>query len=143
MPTADRTELEQRPSPDALLEAAAQEGRGKLKIFLGAAPGVGKTYEMLQAAQAKRREGVDIVIQRERHGNPGRCGAQALKQQVESRQLALAAERQRCRQRCDERKLEAERGQCWTDRRSLAADALGQPGLARIPPARFGAARCQ
>src|ERR1700736_6437622 len=62
MPTADRNEGRQRPSPDALLEAAAQEGRGKLKIFLGAAPGVGKTYEMLQAAQAKRREGVDIVI---------------------------------------------------------------------------------
>ena len=39
-----------------------QEGRGRLKIFLGAAPGVGKTYEMLQAAQAKRREGVDVVI---------------------------------------------------------------------------------
>src|SRR6202163_1504214 len=56
---ADR---ESRPSPEALLDAASKEGRGKLKIFLGAAPGVGKTYEMLQAAQAKRREGVDIVI---------------------------------------------------------------------------------
>ncbi len=62
MPSADRTEHDQRPSPDALLEAAAQEGRGKLKIFLGAAPGVGKTYEMLLAAQAKLREGVDVVI---------------------------------------------------------------------------------
>jgi two-component system sensor histidine kinase KdpD len=62
MPSADRNEVRQRPSPDALLEAAAQEGRGKLKIFLGAAPGVGKTYEMLQAAQAKRREGVDVAI---------------------------------------------------------------------------------
>jgi K+-sensing histidine kinase KdpD len=45
----------QRPSPDALLKAAEKETRGKLKIFLGAAPGVGKTYEMLSAAQAKRR----------------------------------------------------------------------------------------
>ena len=62
MPAADRSDRDQRPSPEALLEAAAQEGRGKLKIFLGAAPGVGKTYEMLQAAQAKRREGVDVVI---------------------------------------------------------------------------------
>ncbi|HXY99357.1 MAG TPA: sensor histidine kinase KdpD [Stellaceae bacterium] len=62
MPTADRSERDQRPSPDALLEAAVQEGRGKLKIFLGAAPGVGKTYEMLQAAQAKLREGVDVVV---------------------------------------------------------------------------------
>ena len=36
--------------------------RGRLKIFLGAAPGVGKTYEMLSAAQTRRREGVDVVI---------------------------------------------------------------------------------
>ncbi|WP_020647853.1 sensor histidine kinase [Solimonas variicoloris] len=50
-----------RPSPDALLQQAQQEGRGKLKIFLGAAPGVGKTYEMLQAARRKRAEGVDVV----------------------------------------------------------------------------------
>ncbi len=62
MPTSDRSERDQRPSPDALLEAAAQEGRGKLKIFLGAAPGVGKTYEMLQAAQARHREGINVVV---------------------------------------------------------------------------------
>src|SRR6266478_433114 len=55
-------EREGRPSPEALLAAAKQEGRGRLKIFLGAAPGVGKTYEMLQAAQARRREGLDVVI---------------------------------------------------------------------------------
>src|SRR4051795_4463831 len=54
-------EREGRPSPDALLAAAKQEGRGRLKIFLGAAPGVGKTYEMLLSAQAKRREGVNVV----------------------------------------------------------------------------------
>src|SRR6267154_2517889 len=53
---------EARPSPEALLDAAKQEGRGRLKIFLGAAPGVGKTYEMLLSAQAKRREGIDIVV---------------------------------------------------------------------------------
>jgi K+-sensing histidine kinase KdpD len=35
---------------------------GRLKIFLGAAPGVGKTYEMLRAAQSRRRDGVDVVI---------------------------------------------------------------------------------
>lgn len=51
-----------RPNPDALLEAARREARGKLKIFLGAAPGVGKTYEMLQAARRKRTEGVDVVV---------------------------------------------------------------------------------
>jgi two-component system, OmpR family, sensor histidine kinase KdpD len=59
-----RRELEQRPSPDALLEATRQEEStaGKLRIFVGAAPGVGKTYEMLQHAQAKRKEGVDVVV---------------------------------------------------------------------------------
>ncbi|MGE0741882.1 MAG: DUF4118 domain-containing protein [Hyphomonadaceae bacterium] len=51
-----------RPSPDALLKSAAQEGRGRLKLFLGAAPGVGKTYEMLIEAHNKKREGVDVVI---------------------------------------------------------------------------------
>ncbi|MEH3120678.1 MAG: sensor histidine kinase KdpD [Sphingomonas phyllosphaerae] len=51
-----------RPDPDALLRAAAQEGRGRLKIFLGAAPGVGKTYEMLSEGAARRRDGVDVVI---------------------------------------------------------------------------------
>jgi two-component system sensor histidine kinase KdpD len=50
-----------RPSPDALLKAAEREGRGKLKIFLGAAPGVGKTYEMLAAARRRKAEGVDVV----------------------------------------------------------------------------------
>src|SRR5271165_2161528 len=53
---------EGRPSPEALLDAVKQEGRGRLKIFLGAAPGVGKTYEMLLSAQAKRREGIDVVV---------------------------------------------------------------------------------
>lgn len=51
-----------RPSPDALLEAAEREGRGRLKIFLGAAPGVGKTYEMLMSGRARRADGVDVVI---------------------------------------------------------------------------------
>ena len=51
-----------RPSADALLKVAEQEGRGKLKIFLGAAPGVGKTYAMLMGAQRLRNEGVDVAI---------------------------------------------------------------------------------
>ena len=51
-----------RPSPDALLKAARAGGRGRLKIFLGAAPGVGKTYEMLTTAHQRLREGVDVVI---------------------------------------------------------------------------------
>ncbi|KQR84651.1 sensor histidine kinase [Sphingomonas sp. Leaf343] len=51
-----------RPDPDALLRAAAQEGRGRLKIFLGAAPGVGKTFEMLSEGAARRRDGTDVVV---------------------------------------------------------------------------------
>ncbi|HEX8420428.1 MAG TPA: sensor histidine kinase KdpD [Sphingomonas sp.] len=51
-----------RPDPDALLRQAAQEGRGRLKIFLGAAPGVGKTFEMLSEGAARRRDGVDVVV---------------------------------------------------------------------------------
>src|SRR2546430_388673 len=59
-----RRDPDQRPSPDALLEAARRAGGyvGKLKIFVGAAPGVGKTYEMLQTARAKLKEGVDVVV---------------------------------------------------------------------------------
>jgi two-component system sensor histidine kinase KdpD len=60
LPEAD--DRAQQPSPDALLEAAGREHRGRLKIFLGAAPGVGKTYEMLQTARARQAEGVDVVI---------------------------------------------------------------------------------
>ena len=54
----------ERPSPEALLEAARREERrvGKLRIFVGAAPGVGKTYEMLQQAQARKKDGYDIVV---------------------------------------------------------------------------------
>ena len=52
---------EQRASPDALLALARKEGRGHLKIFLGAAPGVGKTYAMLAAAQSEKAGGRDVV----------------------------------------------------------------------------------
>jgi two-component system, OmpR family, sensor histidine kinase KdpD len=51
-----------RPSPDALLREAEREGRGTLKIFLGAAPGVGKTYEMLLEGAEKLEAGADVVI---------------------------------------------------------------------------------
>ncbi len=54
-----------RPNPDQLLENVQKEQlrepRGKLKIYLGAAPGVGKTYSMLQDALQKRKEGLDVV----------------------------------------------------------------------------------
>src|SRR4051794_5414845 len=53
---------ERRPSPDALLRAAERDGRSRLKVFVGAAPGVGKTFAMLQAAWERKREGVDVVV---------------------------------------------------------------------------------
>ena len=64
-----------RPDPEALLarvrEEERQAGRGRLKIFFGAAPGVGKTYAMLEAARARAREGVEVVVGVvETHGRP-------------------------------------------------------------------------
>lgn len=56
------SEDEGRPSPEALLRQAAREERGRLKIFLGAAPGVGKTYEMLLEGAEKLRGGADVVV---------------------------------------------------------------------------------
>src|SRR4051812_13841959 len=55
-------EQSQRASPDALLAVAEKEGKGHLKIFLGAAPGVGKTYAMLTAAKEIKAAGRDVVI---------------------------------------------------------------------------------
>ncbi|MGB7826903.1 MAG: two-component sensor histidine kinase, partial [Pseudolabrys sp.] len=52
----------QRASPDALLALAKKEGRGHLKIFLGAAPGVGKTYAMLASARGEKTGGRDVVV---------------------------------------------------------------------------------
>src|ERR1700744_883052 len=59
-----RLTSEQHPSPEELLEAARREERrdGKLRIVVGAAPGVGKTYEMLQQARARRKDGYDVVV---------------------------------------------------------------------------------
>lgn len=58
--------MSERPNPDELLkvvsESELQSGRGKLKIFLGLAAGVGKTYAMLKEAQRLRKEGVDVAI---------------------------------------------------------------------------------
>lgn len=56
----------QRPDPDEILarilDQESKSRRGRLKIFFGAAAGVGKTYSMLDAAQARRAEGVDVVV---------------------------------------------------------------------------------
>ncbi len=64
-----------RPSPEALLEVAqkaeAQKTRGKLTIYFGAAPGVGKTFAMLSDARLRKQEGVDVVVGYiETHGRP-------------------------------------------------------------------------
>ena len=57
---------DKRPDPDALLKHVQEEERhrhrGRLKVFFGANPGVGKTYAMLEAAHEQRREGTDVVI---------------------------------------------------------------------------------
>jgi two-component system sensor histidine kinase KdpD len=50
------------PPAEELLRKAEPQQRGRLKIFLGAAPGVGKTYEMLTDGLARKKAGVDVVI---------------------------------------------------------------------------------
>ena len=51
-----------RPVPEHFLTLIRQQQRGRLKVYLGFAPGVGKTYEMLQEGQRLKRQGVDVVI---------------------------------------------------------------------------------
>ncbi len=58
MSTADPT----RPAPEHFLSLIRRQQRGRLKIYLGYAAGVGKTYEMLQEGQRLQRQGVDVVI---------------------------------------------------------------------------------
>ena len=57
---------EHRPDPDQLLKQVSEEeersSQGKLKLFFGAAPGVGKTFAMLEAAREKRAEGTDVLV---------------------------------------------------------------------------------
>ena len=53
---------DRRPTADALLARIKEQERARLRIYIGAAPGVGKTYEMLQEAHALRASGVDVVI---------------------------------------------------------------------------------
>ena len=53
---------EQRPTADALLARIKEKDQARLRIYIGAAPGVGKTYEMLQEAHALRARGLDVVV---------------------------------------------------------------------------------
>jgi two-component system sensor histidine kinase KdpD len=57
-----RAMAEPRPSADALLQRIKEQDRARLRIYIGAAPGVGKTYEMLLEAHALRARGLDVVI---------------------------------------------------------------------------------
>src|SRR5438270_11625116 len=51
-----------RPAPEHFLTLIRQQQRGRLKVYLGFAAGVGKTYELLQEGQRLKRQGVDVVI---------------------------------------------------------------------------------
>src|SRR5262245_39006345 len=51
-----------RPAPERFLSLIRQQQRGRLKLYLGYAAGVGKTYEMLQEAQRLKRQGVDVAV---------------------------------------------------------------------------------
>src|SRR5213078_46214 len=51
-----------RPKPEQFLALIRGQQRGRLKVYLGFAPGVGKTYEMLQEGHRLKRQGVDVVI---------------------------------------------------------------------------------
>ena len=69
------TSENRRPDPETLLAQVREEerraSRGRLKVFFGSAPGVGKTYAMLEAARARVREGVEVVVGVvETHGRP-------------------------------------------------------------------------
>ena len=52
----------ERPAPEHFLTLIRQQQRGRLKVYLGFAAGVGKTYEMLQEAQRLKKQGVDVVV---------------------------------------------------------------------------------
>ncbi|HVO21988.1 MAG TPA: histidine kinase, partial [Candidatus Margulisiibacteriota bacterium] len=51
-----------RPRPEDFLELVERAKRGRLKVYIGFAAGVGKTYRMLEEAHALRRRGVDVVL---------------------------------------------------------------------------------
>jgi two-component system, OmpR family, sensor histidine kinase KdpD len=70
----ERDRLDERPDPDQLLAALGADapgGRGRLRVYLGMAPGVGKTYRMLEEGHRRAERGTDIVVGFvETHGRP-------------------------------------------------------------------------
>src|SRR5437773_12488926 len=78
-----------RPPPEHFLTLIQRQQRGRLKIYLGFAPGVGKTYEMLQEAHRLKRQGVDIVVGVvETHGRADTVAMAADLEQVPQRKIA-------------------------------------------------------
>jgi two-component system, OmpR family, sensor histidine kinase KdpD len=61
MPAATRNDRK-RPDPDSLLALSRGETGGRLRVFLGAAPGVGKTFAMLNGARRLMADGLDVVV---------------------------------------------------------------------------------
>src|SRR5579863_6781651 len=53
---------EERPAPESFLDLVAEQRKGRLKIYIGAAAGVGKTWRMLEEAHQLRNRGVDVVL---------------------------------------------------------------------------------
>jgi two-component system sensor histidine kinase KdpD len=77
-----------RPSPEKFLALIRNQQRGRLKIYLGFAPGVGKTYEMLQEGQRLKRQGVDVVVGVvETHGRADTAALLAGLEQVPRRKI--------------------------------------------------------
>ena len=54
--------VERRPSPESLLAKLKESKRARLRVYIGAAAGVGKTYQMLEDARLLKKQGVDICI---------------------------------------------------------------------------------
>jgi len=83
-----------RPNPDALLKTQERESAGGLKVFLGAAPGVGKTYQMLQAAHELKRQGIDVVVGvAETHGRADTLALCEGLEQIPSKEIEYAGNR--------------------------------------------------
>src|SRR4051812_23753061 len=88
-------EQETRPRPEQFLALIRRQQRGRLKVYLGFAPGVGKTYEMLQEAQRLTKQGVDVVAGVvEAHGRADTAAlleglAQVPRRRIEYRGVAL------------------------------------------------------
>src|SRR5947208_1407491 len=77
-----------RASPEKFLSLIRDQKRGRLKVYLGFAPGVGKTYEMLQEAHRLKRQGVDVVIGiLETHGRADTAALAAGLEQVPRRKV--------------------------------------------------------